>query len=235
MSNVASLYGGEDPRELPFYTVSEVATYLRIPKSTLSAWCGRKRYRLVDGGYRRMEPLLREDPRTRRLTFHNLVEAFVISSITRTFDIQLPDLRAALARLGGDRPLLDYQFYAADQELFVELADQVLVDVFRSPGQAVIREVMSSSLARIDFDAARQPERFHPWLTSITEAQVVAIDPRRAFGRPTVKGRALKVDVLVDLHRAGESVATIARNYELSEDVIEAVLRWGEHGAVAVA
>ena len=57
----------------------------------------------------------------------------------------------------------------------------------------------------------------------------------RAFGRPTVFGRSLKVDVIVDLYRAGDSIAAIARNYDLSEDVVRGVVHWGGHGEVAVA
>jgi hypothetical protein len=211
MSKVTSIYGGKDPRELPFYTLTDVASFLRVPRSTLGAWCGQKPYTLVQGERKRMAPLLRLDPKSKRLTFHNLVEAYVVFSLTRSFQIPLPLLRSALASLDGDRPLLDQRFYARKGEMFVEIANRVLVDVCRSPGQTLVRDFVESSLERIEFDGAQRPERFHPWRESVDEPKVVSIDARRAFGRPTVVGRSLKVEVIVDLRRAGEEIATIAR------------------------
>lgn len=235
MENVTRIYGGRDPRELPFYTRTDVADILRVPRSTLAAWCGRKSYRLADGERRSMKPLLHLDRETGRLTFNNLVEAYVVSSLTRTFRIPLPDLRAALDRLSTDRPLLDHVFHASSGEIFVEAADQVLVDIHRSPGQVALRKVFESSLQRIVFDAGKRPERFHPWRASIDEAKVVSIDARRAFGRPTVVDRGVKVEVIVDLYRAGESVASIARNYDMDEALVEGVLAWGERGTSSAA
>jgi uncharacterized protein (DUF433 family) len=235
MSNVLSIYGGKEPRELPFYTRTDVANYLHIPRSTLDAWCGRKSYKLAGGDRKNMAPLLRLDPKTRRLTFLNLVEAYVVSSLTRTFAIPLPLLRTALTEAGGERPLLDNIFYARKGEMFVELADKVLVQLHRSPGQVVLRGVVESSIERIEFDTKKRPARFHPWRESITERRVVSIDPRRAFGRPTVVDSGLKVEVIVDLRRAGESVESIARNYDVAEDVVRDVLKWGERGAKVAA
>ena len=234
MGNVVSMYGGKDPRELPFYTVADAARYLRLPSSTLRAWCGDKEYRLVAGGHRKMAPILRRDPETKRLTFHNLVEAFVVSSITRVFQIRLADFRLALDRVGGERPLIDHVFHASHDDLYIEATDRVLVDIHRSPGQIGIRPIMDTVLSRIAFDVGK-PERFSPWRESVVESRVVSIDARRAFGRPTVSGRSLKVESIIDLFDAGESVETIASGYDLDPQVVQDVLAWGGRGETAAA
>ncbi len=235
MSNVISIYGGRDTRELPYYSQTDAADILSVPRSTLRAWCGNKTYQLVDGERRLMKPVFQSDPKTKRLTFNNLIEAYVLSSLTRTFLIPLPDLRAALDRLSTDRPLLDHVFYACPGQIFIEAADKILIDIHRSPGQVAIGEVVRSTIERIEFDASKRPERLHPWRASVTERAVVSVDPSRAFGQPTVIGRGLKVDVIVNLKRGGESEEDIARNYDLDVALVLDVLKWGERGAARAA
>jgi uncharacterized protein (DUF433 family) len=101
-----------------------------------------------------------------------------------------------------------------------------LVDATRG-GQGAIREIVEDSLQRVDLDKASRPLRLYPWRREPDEPRTVAIDPRRAFGRPTVAGRGIRIDVIIDRHRAGESVAQLGKDYELGADVIEDVLRWG--------
>lgn len=234
MAKVIRLHGGKDPREVPFYGLTDAAAILNVPASTLRAWCGLKEYRVVNGKAK-MAPLLRRDPATGRITFHTLVEAYVVSSITRVFNIRLPDLRVALKYIGGERPLLDNIFYAADRELYVEAFNKAFMSVHRSAGQYAIRGVVESSVDRIEFDPSKRPERFSPWRRSIDEPRAVSIDPQRAFGRPTVKDRSLQVASIVDLYRAGESVAAIAQSYELDEAMVADVLAWGGCGETRAA
>ena len=227
MGNVVSLYGGKDPRELPFYTAADASRILGVPPGTLAAWCGLKQYKLADGNQRKMAPLLRRDPSTKRMSFHTLVEGYVLSSITRTFNIRLEDLRRALGYIGGTRPLLHSVFYAEEGALYIEGLNRVLINVHPAAGQAVIRQAVAGSLARIEFDIDRRPARFSPWRHSVDEARMVDVDPYRAFGRPIVRGRSLKVETIVDLFKAGESVDTLADGYDLPVDTVHGVLRWG--------
>lgn len=230
MGNVVSIYGGKDPAEIPVYSFADVSTYLGVPRSTLRAWSGSKRYK-VNGRVRTMRPLFRPDPDTGFLTFNSFVEAYLITSFTRQFGVPLTRVRRALEHVGGRRPLLDTQFHTDGVGIFVEQMG-ALVDASRG-GQTAMREAVEDTLERVDFDATRRPLRFHPWLDNVSEPKVVSIDPRRAFGRPTIAGRSLKVDVVVDLLRSGETVETVAREYELEPSVVEAVERWGRDGAKA--
>lgn len=227
MGNVVTLYGGKDPRELPFYTVADASRILGVPSGTLSAWCGMKQYRLAGGGRRKMVPLLARDQATKRMSFHTLVEGYVLSSITRTFNIRLEDLRRALDYIGGERPLLHSAFFAEEGSLYIEGLNRALINVHPAAGQAVIRQAVVNSIARIEFNLDRRPARFSPWRHSIDEPRMVDVDPCRAFGRPIVRGRSLKVETIVDLFKAGESVDTLADGYDLTVDTVNGVLKWG--------
>ena len=77
-----------DLREVPAYSIAETAGYLRVPKSTLRAWLlGQKSFRSV---------IEIADRKERRLSFINLVEAFVLSAIRREHTIPLPKVRKAM-------------------------------------------------------------------------------------------------------------------------------------------
>lgn len=229
MGDVIDIHGGRDPRELPLYSVAEAAGYLRIPASTLRSWVKGRRYN-VQGRPRLFKALLRPH-RTGLLTFNNFVEAYVLASLTRTFSLPLARVRQGLAWLAESRPLLTQLFQTDGVGLFVERSGK-LVDVIKG-GQLAMREVLEGSLRRVDRDGAGQPARVYPWIVDPDESKVVSIDPRRAFGRPTIANRGLTVEVITDRFGAGDSIELLARDYKLSKDQVEVALRWGLHGAAA--
>jgi len=56
----------------------------------------------------------------------------------------------------------------------------------------------------------------------------VTINPRVGFGRPTVTGTGISTAVLASLVRAGESVDSVAEDYDLSIDQVTAAIRFEE-------
>jgi uncharacterized protein (DUF433 family) len=222
-----SLYGGRDPRELPMYGIGEAAVYLGVPRSTLATWVRGQRVK----GRTRMYALIKPDRATGLLTFNNLMEAYLLASLTRRFALPLQRVRSALRFIGGDRPLLGTPFRTDGRGIFIEQLGK-LVDAAHG-GQTAIREVIESSLERVELDDRRLPLRLYPWRREPTEPRIIALDPRRSFGRPTVVGSAVQSATIIDRHRAGESVAQLAVDYDLSGDVIEGVLRWGLDAAKA--
>jgi uncharacterized protein (DUF433 family) len=56
--------------------------------------------------------------------------------------------------------------------------------------------------------------------------QVVLIDPRRAFGRPFVVARGIRTATLHARFEAGETVAALALDYDLSIEDIEEAIRF---------
>ncbi len=231
MENVITMYGGKDPRDLPFYGISNAAFYLGIHESTLRAWAGGKPY-VVNGVRKNRKPLFTlADADHGLLSFNNFVEAYVLASLTRRFEIPMQRVRVAVEYLGGEHPLLTPNLLSDKVGIYVERLGS-LVDVARG-GQTAIREVVQGSLERIDFDADQRPTRLYPWRREITEEKLIVIDPRLAFGRPTVAGRGIKVGVVIDRHRAGESVDDLSRDYDIPKETVEGVLRWGLDAAKA--
>ena len=229
MGELIDIHGGRDPRELPLYSVAEAAGYLSVPASTLRSWVKGQRY-TVQGRPRLFKPLLKPH-QTGLLTFNNFVEAYVLASLTRTFSLPMSRVRLGLSWIGETRPLLTQLFQTDGVGLFIERSGK-LVDVIKR-GQVAIREVLEGSLRRVDRDGAGQPSRVYPWIVDPDERKVVSIDPRRAFGRPTIIGRGLTVEVIADRFKAGDSIDLLVKDYELSKDQVEVALRWGLHGAAA--
>lgn len=205
------------------YAIGEAAVYLGVPRSTLRTWVRGHDYR-VQNETRTMKPLIKADP-SGLLSFNNLTEAYVLASLTRRFDLPLQRVRTALNSIGGTRPLLTTVFRTDGRGVYVEKMG-ALVDAAHGD-QAAMREVLESSLQRVDLDKQQLPLRLYPWRREPNEARIIALDPRRAFGKPTVAGSGVQIEVIIDRLRAGESVSQLAAEYGLAGDVIEGVLRWG--------
>lgn len=221
MGKVVSLYGGQDPREAPRYSVRDAAAYLGVPPSTLSTWVRGQR----SNGKVLMRALIKADRASHLLSFNNLTEAYVLASLTRRFKVPLRRVRSALDYIGGPRPLLTTPFQTDGAGVFVEKMGN-LIDAARG-GQAAIRAVVEHSLERVELDEHGQPLRLYPWRLEPKEPKIIALDVRRAFGRPTVVGSAVQSETIVDRYRGGDSIAALAAEYGLASDVIEGVLRWG--------
>jgi uncharacterized protein (DUF433 family) len=54
----------------------------------------------------------------------------------------------------------------------------------------------------------------------------VAVDPEVCFGRPVVAGTGVPTDVIADRYLGGDSIEKMAEDYDLSEEHIEAALRF---------
>src|SRR5438132_998305 len=72
-----NLYGGQDPREMPAYSIPEAAHYLQIPPSTLRSWTKGWRYP-TRAGEKRSAPLITPPAAPEQgpllLSFVNVVE-----------------------------------------------------------------------------------------------------------------------------------------------------------------
>ena len=216
-------------RRTPAYPFIEAAHYLNMPVSTLRAWCIGQDYK-VKGSTRRFQPLIVLDgSKSEGLSFLNLVEAHVLAAIRRTHDIPLPKVREALAfmkkRMKSERPLVERAFQTDGVSLFVEELSS-LVNVTRE-GQIEMKELLLAHLHRIERDSAGLPIRLYPFTRSGTQAREapVQIDPTIAFGRPSLRGKAVPTAVLADRFKAGEPMTTLAEDFDVTVAVIEDAIR----------
>ena len=179
-----------------------------------------------------LSPLIRlPDPGTPVLSFTNLVEAYVLASLRRKHRIKMRKIRLALSylegELGSEHPLATERLESAGGSLFIRKYGQ-LIDLPES-GQTAIEEVLRPYLRRIEHDTAGLAERFYPVRRTADafSPKVVVIDPEISFGRPTIAGRGVSVAILVDRFAAGESMADLAEDYDLTLQQIEEAIRYG--------
>lgn len=216
-------------RRTPAYPFIEAAHYLNMPVSTLRSWCIGQDYK-VRGKTRRFKPLIELDgSRNEGLSFLNLVEAHVLAAIRRRHDIPLPKVRDAMAfmrtKMKTTRPLVERSFQTDGVSLFVEELSS-LVNVTHE-GQIEMKELLLAHLHRIERDHAGLPIRLFPFTRSGTQEREapVQIDPTIAFGRPSLRGRAVPTAVLADRFKAGEPMTELARDFDVGVDVIEDAIR----------
>lgn len=210
-----------DLREAPSYSIAEAARYLGISASTLRAWM------LGQEGFRAVIDIA--DPKTRTMSFVNLVEAYVLAGIRRKHGVSLPKTRAAIEyvreQLAVERPLADEQFETNGVDLFVQRLGSLL-NVSQN-GQQAMAEVMRQYLRRIDRDPSGVPIKLYPLTRSCGQEgqpKLVVIDPRLSFGRPVLSGSGVPTAVLAERFKAGESIESLATDYELKPDaVLEAI------------
>jgi uncharacterized protein (DUF433 family) len=223
-----ALYGGEDPRQLPAYTIADASRYIHVPAATLRSWflgrTYRKRGGIAEFG-RLLSPAGQVGP---QLSFLNLVEAHVLRALRTRHDVSVAAVREALEtaekRLGVERLLLSDQLLTSAGELFVEHYGE-LVSLSRS-GQFAMKKMLEVYLRRVAWDDQHIPLRLFPFLRAAETAggSPIVIDPRKSFGRPTVYGSGVTTRVLIDRIDAGETVDELARDYDISPEKIEAAI-----------
>jgi uncharacterized protein (DUF433 family) len=210
----------QDLRELPAYTVTEAAGYLRLPSSTLRAWAlGQQNFRPV---------IEIADPRGPKLSFLNLVEAFVLSGVRRDHNIPLSKVRQAVEYLrhtfGTRRPLAEERFETDGMNLFVERFGALIGA--SQQGQLQLREVIRDRLQRVLRDPQGIPEKIilFPAPAAANKGDVV-IDPRLSFGRPVLDGSGVRTSILAERFMAGEDIGDLARDYGVAPQTIQNAIR----------
>lgn len=219
-------------RRTPAYPFVEAAHYLNLPVSTLRSWCLGQRYESSAGDDKWFAALIRLDGNGREgLSFLNLVEAHVLAAIRRVHGVPMRRVREALDyvshNLGVERPFADITFQTNGVDLFVERIGPLLVNVSRG-GQVEIEDFLRTYLSRIERDAAGIPIKLFPFVRSDRKGDApnpVEIDPRVAFGRPVVRGRAMPTAVLADRFKAGDSISVLATDLDLEPELVEDAIR----------
>lgn len=214
----------QDLREVPAYGIAEAATYLRLPKSTLRAWVlGQQQFRPV---------INIADRAGKRLSFINLVEAFVLAGIRREHSIPLPKVRKAVAYLCRTfktrRPLAEDQFETDGVDLFVRRFGDLIGAT--QEGQIQMGEIIRDRLRRVRRDSHGLPEKIVLFPASVL-ARVrarggdVVIDPRYSFGRPVLDGYGVRTAILAERFYAGETVEDLAKDYGVPSEAVQNALR----------
>jgi len=220
-----------DIMEVPIYGISEAAQYLRVPLNTLRYWTREEPS---------ATPLIRLAGREpARLSFHNLLECHVISSMRAVYDVRLPKVRRALKALAGyvqhKHPLIEQAFQTDRRDLFIEHLGSV-VNLSRRDDQILIPGVMELYLERIDRDPSGL-FKLHPFVMERkpTEPKLIQLNPAIGFGKPVITGTAISTAVIASRFNARESVPDLASEYGVDPKQIEEAIRWEQKTAAIAA
>jgi uncharacterized protein (DUF433 family) len=219
------------------YSTSEAARLLAVKPARLRGW--------VDGYARAgvlYDPVIRpEHTGNEAVTWGEFVEAGYLREYRVRHRVSLQRLRPVVQllreRLGVPYPLAHAKPYVANRELVLAVQEETGLDrelsmvVLRS-GQLVLAPGAAAFVEKVEFAPGDGPAvRLFP----DDRGSPVAIDPLRAFGAPAIRG--VRTENLYDLFAAGDSVAAIARGYDLDVSEVEAAIRYesraNAHGQAA--
>jgi uncharacterized protein (DUF433 family) len=216
----------DDPREMPAYSIPQAARYLRVPVTTLRYWVLGQNYR-EDSGRKRAEPVIMlPENGNHLLSFFNLTEAHILRAIRKDYNIQLPQIRAAIDFLGEKfgtiHPLIQHSFKTDGARLFVNELGR-LIDA-SGWGQLAMHDMMIH-LERVEFKN-QMAGRLYPF-TRLRDPgpKSVFIDPRYSFGRPVLATIKIPTGVIADRYAAGETVQELASDYGCEGLDIEEAIR----------
>lgn len=170
------------------------------------------------------------DPHRSLLSYLNLVEAFVLSSLRREHLINLSKIRTAIDSLrehfNSAHPLAEHEFQTNGVDLFVEEYGQ-LINAGRG-GQLAMREVLETYLTRVEHDPSGRAAKLFPFirLAGTDQPRNVVINPYVSFGKPVIAGTGLPTRVVAERFKAGDTIPQIAANYGRKEEEINDALRY---------
>jgi len=202
--------------DAPAYSCLQAAHYVGVPNHTLKRWISE------DG--------LITTPAPHALSFNNLAEAHIIKAMRKVHGLSLQGIRKALQELAQLRhsahPLLDEAFETDGVNLCIRDKDEVINLSQRS--QREFREFVSLYLHRIHRDDTGRVARLYPFVVadSETEPRNISISPTVSFGKPVLAGTGISTSVIVGRFNARDSVADLAREYQVAPAVLEDAIRW---------
>ncbi len=215
-------YGGADPRELPLYSVTEAAHHIDVPPSTLRSWVVGRRYPVGDGWTKSDAIILLPDQDDSRMSFNNLIEAFVVNALRKKHGASMLAIRKAASyaeeQLQIERMFLRDELKTNEGDLFwTEYSE--LINLSRG-GMIAMKVMLESRLKRVERDISHLPLRLYPLVPSRPEARTIVIDPTVSFGRPTVSNAGVSTAIVAQRIDAGEEIDALAEDYGLSEEEI---------------
>lgn len=221
------LYGGRDPRDIPAYSLREVALAISVPTSTVRAWF------LGQSNFKSLLALPKEWNELHALSFFNLIEMQVIAALRREHQVPMGRVRAALEFLTKTvalpHPLVETELSVTPNRRVYILHDGRRIDI-SAGGQWPLDEVVVDLLRRVHrgrkgilsfFPRVALPKRA---AGGEDEYAPIVVDPEICFGRPVIAGTSIPTDVIADRRCGGDSVRKMAEDYDLSEEQITAAL-----------
>ena len=222
MTTLISVRGMEPWRRrlyLPAYRVSDAAYYAAISPQTVANW----HYRQAALG-----AALPGREHRRPLSYLQLVEVAIVA-VFRKFGVPLNSIRRTREYMAqsfkSEYPFAEYKFKTDGYHLLMDLLEFEPIWDFRKlivadkGGQLGWERMMEDKLYEFDYEydlAIR-------WHVAGRQSPVI-IDPRIAFGAPTIEG--IPTWVLKGRWKAGESIEDIEVDFKLSQEGVKYALEF---------
>ena len=210
------------------YTSTEAAKLTRTSSANVRRWL--LGYQDTTG---KMRPVFGEKDKgvgPLEVSFLELAEIIVVLGF-RQRGVLLKELRGAHRRL-SERLEVEYPFASttlAEQggkvlaEYESELGHEPRLAIPNMSDQFVLPGVVQARLMLFDFhNEDGLAIRWFPYGKDVP----IVVDPEFGGGKPTVQGRGLTTDIIVRRHDFGESVDSIADDFQLERSKVEIVLQY---------
>ncbi len=225
----------DDPRfSRPLYTVAQAARYVGMPPSTLATWAKGYTRHFEGRSSVTQGPVITAIPQpiagAPTVPFIGLAEAMVVQAFRQT-GLPLQRIRRALQVLSHqgelDHALASERLFSDGAQILYDYASGADDPMLRlltvvDSGQRVFHEVIQDYLRRITFGDTWATELVLP-VTG--DADLLRVDPDVAAGDPLFVHGGAPLTAVVSRRKAGESVESIAADYDVPSADIQEALR----------
>jgi uncharacterized protein (DUF433 family) len=217
------------------YTPTEAARYLNVPLGTVRRWAGGDRATAdaaADTTRAGVVTALTGCPGGHAsIPFVGLAEAYTLRAL-RDAGVSMQRIRPALAkieaRFGIEHALASQHLYTDGLEALYDYAAEASQGDGPSPelvvvrhGQQVFTQIVAGYLERVAYVEGYAQAFPLPGY----EHGIVVVDAARGFGQPIFARSGARVHDALDLFKAGESLRTVAEEYDVPEHELEEALR----------
>lgn len=196
---------------IPHYQVGEAARYADISSQTVAAW------HRVEGN----KVLLSQREQRAELSYLQLIEIAVVAAF-RKAGVKLPDIKAAREyvkiTLKREYPFAEYRFKTEGKDHWLDYGRGKLLKANQA-GQLAWKDIIGR-LQEFEYERKGVVVRWHV----DGHGSPVVVDPRIAFGAPSVKGAPTWV--LKGRWQSGESLGDIADDFRLKEAEVRSALEF---------
>lgn len=219
----------------PLYPISHAAHYLGINPQTLRTWVLGRDY-TADAQRRFWEPLIPlETHANEQLSFTNLIEAHVLSSMRKKHKLKMPIIRKGIDyvsdKIGKPHPLATQDFAAIQgHRLFTKHLGE-LIDLSATE-QRQLTTVLEAHLDRIERDVDGIAQKLYPITRlAVLSQKMIVINPRVSYGRPIIEDVGVSTDIIANRWLAGDPFGVLREDYRLTNEQIEEAIWYEKHRA----
>ena len=222
-------------RTQPMYSFQETAKLAGVSTSTVRNWLfgytKQEQVSTPQGRQRRVrkvDPLFNTMPADGAMvSFVQLIEIVVAGGFRQSEHVTYPVVRQAYEKAQQEHKLLYPFAHSQLTAIGGHIVEVIHGESYRSidtPDQWTLPDLVKNLTAQFDYEEDLA-SRWHPR----GKDNPIVVDPRISAGRPTFRGRGITIDALVWRWKTqGQTIAFIAKDFELPSSEVELALQYAE-------